>query len=136
MARKHPQMVAIGQLTPRRKAMLNTLSKLYRECDDDDETFLIHALFLIIVDRHGIEEARRLFEYMGKPQFGIDTRHNLLVTLYEHSGLNKAEFSRKFTAAPGAPGVAGVRRDLDRALAKIAKAERKAGLGHSSKKLS
>lgn len=124
---KTHRIVAVPQLTPHRVAMLDTLSELYKKCDADDETFLMHAIFLLIVDRHGLEEARRLFAYMGTPKFAINSRGNVIVALYQASGLSKSEFSRKLAATKGAPGVTGVRRALDRALKK---------LRHSSKKVS
>ena len=64
----------------------------------------------------------------------LTSRRNIIAALYEGSGESKSEFSRKFAAATGAPGAAGVRRYLDRALREIARQERKARLGHSAKK--
>ena len=134
--RKAHRIVAVPQLTPSRVGMLDTLSELYKKCDDDDETFMMHAIFLLVVDRHGLEEARRLFAYMGTPKFVIDLRANLIASLYKTSGPSKSQFSRQFAATKDAPSPAGVRRSLDRALRKIANAEKKASLGHSSKKVS
>ena len=77
-----------------------------------------------------------LFAYMGTPKFVIDLCANLIASLYKTSGLSKSQFSRQFAATKDAPSPAGVRRYLDRALRKIANAEKKASLGHSSKKVS
>ena len=128
-------IAAVPKLKAHHAVLVNSLCELYGKCQEgDDEVVWMHTIFLLIADRHGVEEARRLFARLGTPKFGIDSRRNIIAALYEGSGESKSEFSRKFAAATGAPGAAGVRRYLDRALREIARQERKARLGHSAKK--
>jgi hypothetical protein len=133
-------LVLNTKLTPRRKAIAHILSKAFSESDDDDAFFFAQTFFMNLVDRFGLAGARAMFAFLASPTYAKENRRNILVSLFEASGLSKAEFARKlakFKHTPtGDASELGARRYLDRMLREVARERRKASLGQSAKRVS
>jgi hypothetical protein len=114
------------ELTEHRERFLKFLSAVAIHWQDVGDVWVsLCTMYSLISQRYDARVAEEMFKFLGTPTYSIDEVAAARVALFKKSGLNKSEFSRKVAAERGTSEESEY-RELNRALAKIAKKERRA----------